>query len=87
MLMFQMGFKAFAWNVRGLNNSINQDQVINLLREDNYSMCGLLETHVKKGKLAKICSRVLGQWQWVSNNGSCTVALELLLDGIQTVLI
>lgn len=38
----------------GLNNTTNQDQVIKLLSEDNYSLCGLLETRVKKRKLARI---------------------------------
>ncbi|GKA68672.1 hypothetical protein Tco_0768589 [Tanacetum coccineum] len=28
------------------------------------------ETHVKKKKLASICSRVLGRWEWVSNNSA-----------------
>nr|GEY31717.1 hypothetical protein [Tanacetum cinerariifolium] len=47
------------------------DQVIELLREDKYSLCGLLETHVKKKKLDSICKKVLGNWDWVSNNSSC----------------
>ncbi|GKB04431.1 RNA-directed DNA polymerase, eukaryota, reverse transcriptase zinc-binding domain protein [Tanacetum coccineum] len=48
----------------------NDDQVIRLLRDDNYSLCCLLETHVKKKKLASICSRILGRWEWASNNSS-----------------
>nr|GEV20820.1 hypothetical protein [Tanacetum cinerariifolium] len=65
------GFEAVAWNIRGLNNSLNQDQVIELLREDRYSLCGLLETHVKKKQLDRICRRVLGNWNWDSNCSSC----------------
>lgn len=78
-LMFLMGFKAFSWNVRGLCNTTNQDQVIELLREDNYSLCGLLETHVKKNKLAKICRKVLGNWDWASNNASCSGGTRIVV--------
>ncbi|GJU47765.1 putative reverse transcriptase domain-containing protein [Tanacetum coccineum] len=41
-----------ALNVRSLNKDPNQKQVIQLLRGDKYSLCGLLETHVKKKKIA-----------------------------------
>nr|GFA29690.1 hypothetical protein [Tanacetum cinerariifolium] len=55
--------RTFAWNVRGLNNTPNQDQVIQLLREDNFSLCGLLETHVKKKNLSRICGmRIIVGW-------------------------
>lgn len=53
-----MTFKAFSWNVRGLNNTTSKDQVMHLLNEGGYSLCGLLETHVKKRKLAKTCRHV-----------------------------
>nr|GEV89711.1 RNA-directed DNA polymerase, eukaryota, reverse transcriptase zinc-binding domain protein [Tanacetum cinerariifolium] len=42
----------------------------NVSNDDNFSLCGLLETHVKKKKLASIYSRVLGRWEWASNNAS-----------------
>ncbi|GJX75383.1 hypothetical protein Tco_0313978 [Tanacetum coccineum] len=70
---------AFAWNVRGLNNTPNQDQVIQLLREDNYSLCGLLETHVKKKNLSRICNHVLGNWEWVSNVSSCIGGTRIIV--------
>nr|GEW78997.1 hypothetical protein [Tanacetum cinerariifolium] len=63
--------EGFAWNVRGLNSIPNQNQVIQLLWEDNYSFRGLLKTHVKKKNLSRICNRVLGRWDWVSNSSSC----------------
>ncbi|GKD86537.1 hypothetical protein Tco_1357691, partial [Tanacetum coccineum] len=37
------------------NNDSTETQVNKLLCEDNYGLCGLLETHVKKKNLAKIC--------------------------------
>nr|GEY84353.1 hypothetical protein [Tanacetum cinerariifolium] len=69
----------FAWNVRGLNNTPNQDQVIQLLREDNFSLCGLLETHVKKKNLSRICNRVLGNWDWASNISSCIGGMRIIV--------
>lgn len=66
-----MNLKAFAWNVRGLNNDLNQRQVIDLLRDGGFSFCALLETKLKKKKLSRICSKVLGRWEWISNSSSC----------------
>lgn len=66
-----MNLKAFAWNVRGLNNDVNQKQFVELLRDGGFSFCGLLETKVKKKNLNKVCSKVLGSWDWISNASYC----------------
>ncbi|GKE36473.1 hypothetical protein Tco_1459878, partial [Tanacetum coccineum] len=39
--------------------------------EGGYSFCGILETRVKKHKLNKICSKVFGNWDWMSNVALC----------------
>ena len=70
LIMFPM-IRVCAWNIRGLNNTLNQDQVIDLLHGGNFSICALLETKVKMHKLNSVCSRVFGNWQWVSNNAAC----------------
>ncbi|GJW24413.1 RNA-directed DNA polymerase, eukaryota, reverse transcriptase zinc-binding domain protein, partial [Tanacetum coccineum] len=57
----------------------HDDQVIQLLREDAYSLCGLLETHVKKKNLNRICKRVLGNWEWVSNISSCNGGTRIIV--------
>lgn len=66
-----MNLKSFAWNVRGLGNEPSQKQVIDLIREGGFSFCGLLETRVKKNKLTRICSKVFGAWDWMSNAAMC----------------
>nr|GFA01220.1 hypothetical protein [Tanacetum cinerariifolium] len=71
--------RTFAWNVRGLNNTPNQDKVIQILREDDFSLCGLLETHVKKKDLFRICNRVLRNWDWASNISSCTCGTRIIV--------
>nr|GFB59767.1 hypothetical protein [Tanacetum cinerariifolium] len=65
--------------MRGLNNVPNQDQVIQLLHEDKYSFCGLLETHVKERNLPRICNRVLGNWSWASNCSSCSSGTRIIV--------
>ncbi|PWA85990.1 RNA-directed DNA polymerase, eukaryota, Reverse transcriptase zinc-binding domain protein [Artemisia annua] len=65
------GGSGFAWNIRGLNNDLNQKQVIDMLRNGDYCFCALLETKLKKKKLSKVCSKVLGNWEWISNAASC----------------
>ncbi|GJR53136.1 hypothetical protein Tco_1403657 [Tanacetum coccineum] len=62
-----------------LVNDSAKDQVIQLLREDAYSLCGLLETHVKKKNLHRICNRVLGNWEWVSNISSCNGGTRIIV--------
>ncbi|GJV81463.1 RNA-directed DNA polymerase, eukaryota, reverse transcriptase zinc-binding domain protein [Tanacetum coccineum] len=37
------------------------------------------ETHVKKKNLAKICRRVLGNWEWASNISSCTGGTRIIV--------
>ncbi|GJY52481.1 putative reverse transcriptase domain-containing protein [Tanacetum coccineum] len=76
---FETRIKAVAWNVKGLNKAPNQNQVIRLLREDKYNLCGLLETHVKKRKIARICRNVFGNWDWISNNACCSGGTRIIV--------
>jgi exonuclease III len=34
----------YSWNVRGLNSSLKQHEVANLMRRNRMDICGLLET-------------------------------------------
>ncbi|GJU84848.1 RNA-directed DNA polymerase, eukaryota, reverse transcriptase zinc-binding domain protein [Tanacetum coccineum] len=69
--LFPMNLKDFAWNVRGLNNDLSQKQAIDMIRNGGFSFCALLETKLKKMKRSRICSKVLGRWDWCSNASSC----------------
>nr|GEU99310.1 hypothetical protein [Tanacetum cinerariifolium] len=53
-----------------LNNDLNQNQAIDMIRNGSYSICALLETKLKKNKLSRICSKVMGRWDWISNASS-----------------
>ncbi|GJR83130.1 RNA-directed DNA polymerase, eukaryota, reverse transcriptase zinc-binding domain protein [Tanacetum coccineum] len=50
-----------------LNNDLNQKQVDDLLRNGGYSFGALLETKLKKKKLFRVCSKLMGNWDWFSN--------------------
>nr|GEW47497.1 hypothetical protein [Tanacetum cinerariifolium] len=40
-----------------LNNDLNQNQAIDMIRNGSYSICALLVTKLKKNKLSRICSK------------------------------
>ncbi|GJX20776.1 RNA-directed DNA polymerase, eukaryota, reverse transcriptase zinc-binding domain protein, partial [Tanacetum coccineum] len=77
-ILFPM-IKLFSWNIKGLNNSPNQKQLIDLLHEGNYSIYALLETKVKKKNLNRVCSNVIGNWHWVSNNDVCVNGTGIII--------
>ncbi|GJW30771.1 hypothetical protein Tco_0047646 [Tanacetum coccineum] len=47
-------------DVKGLNNDLNQNQAIDMIRNGSYSIYALLETKLKKNKLSRNCSKVMG---------------------------
>jgi hypothetical protein len=63
--------KTMAWNVRGLNNLISQNQVKMMMHENGIGICGLLETHLRANKIEKTCNNVFGRWKWISNISKC----------------
>ncbi|GJY57541.1 RNA-directed DNA polymerase, eukaryota, reverse transcriptase zinc-binding domain protein [Tanacetum coccineum] len=63
----------------GLNKVSHQNEVTHMVRKGGYSMCGLLETHVKKSKLSRIYSHVLGDWDWVLNSSSCVGGTRIII--------
>lgn len=65
--MFPMIIKSVVWNIRGLNSTSKQKEAIQLVRDGGYSICGFIESHVVKEKLALVCSKIFGSWRWVLN--------------------
>ncbi|GJR88455.1 putative RNA-directed DNA polymerase [Tanacetum coccineum] len=63
----------------GLNNDLNQNQAIDMIRNGGFSICALLETKLKKKKLSRICSKVLGRWDWISNVASCEGGMGIVV--------
>lgn len=59
--------KVVAWNVRGMCNKEKQKEIKRFLAKSKFSICALLETHIKENKMKKICVYVYGNWYWISN--------------------
>lgn len=68
-----------AWNIRGLNKSIKQTEVIEVIKGNNLRLCAILESHVKDKKLVRVCSKVFGNWEWVFNNSSCNSGARIIV--------
>ncbi|PWA62420.1 hypothetical protein CTI12_AA218350 [Artemisia annua] len=56
------------WNIRSMNIQKKQKDVLNFVREEKLSVCGIVETHVKTASLSKVTDYAFGGWDWVSNS-------------------
>ncbi|XP_071703868.1 uncharacterized protein [Rutidosis leptorrhynchoides] len=74
-----MNFKVACWNIRGMCHKDKQDELKDFIKEENVSVCAILETHLKPTNIDKACNYVFGRWSWVSNIGlssnSCRIVL------------
>ncbi|XP_023758688.2 uncharacterized protein LOC111907126 [Lactuca sativa] len=68
-----------AWNVRGLNKSVKQKEVIDVIRSNNLGICVVVESHVNVLNLKNVCVKTFGQWDWVSNNNSCEAGTRIIV--------
>lgn len=62
-----MDCKIGTWNIRGLGKLTKQNEVKKLIRNEQLSVCAVLETHLKKDRIGKICDRMFGNWSWQHN--------------------
>ncbi|GJZ84155.1 nucleotide-diphospho-sugar transferase [Tanacetum coccineum] len=58
-----------SWNIRGLGNVTKQNEIKKLIRNERLSMCAVLETHMKKNRIDKVCMNIFGSWVWQNNVG------------------
>ena len=54
-------------NVKGMCDSLRQDEVRSMISINSIIMCGILETQLRKKFVNKVCNEVFGSWSWVSN--------------------
>ncbi|XP_071704036.1 uncharacterized protein [Rutidosis leptorrhynchoides] len=59
--------KIASWNIRGMNTLDKQSEVNDLIKDEDLSMCILLETHLKHKNIQKVCENVFNNWKWHSN--------------------
>ncbi|GKE46779.1 RNA-directed DNA polymerase, eukaryota, reverse transcriptase zinc-binding domain protein [Tanacetum coccineum] len=67
------------WNIRGMCSSTKQDEVINFIKEEKLSICVILETHLKRNQLDKVCNKVYGRWDWFSNMQICDKGCRIIV--------
>ena len=62
-----MDLKIATWNIRGMCNEIKQNEVMKFIENEKVQVCAVIETHLKIKSISKVCDRVFGNWNWISN--------------------
>ncbi|GJV72227.1 hypothetical protein Tco_1492222 [Tanacetum coccineum] len=53
--------------------------VRHVISENNLSVCDILESHMAKSKLQRMCSSVFRHWDWTTNGSFCTKGTRIIL--------
>ncbi|GJZ54068.1 RNA-directed DNA polymerase, eukaryota, reverse transcriptase zinc-binding domain protein [Tanacetum coccineum] len=77
--IYLMDFKIGTYNIIGLSSSDKQKEVMNCIREDNLQVCAILETHLNSKKVDKVCERIYGRWNWISNVRYCNKGCIIMI--------
>ncbi|KAJ9536498.1 hypothetical protein OSB04_un000335 [Centaurea solstitialis] len=72
-------FNIACWNIRGLNAFDKQQEVRSLIRNNNLSICAVLESHVRVESLRAVCASSFGRWDWVSNQAVSEYGTRIIL--------
>ncbi|PWA50666.1 RNA-directed DNA polymerase, eukaryota, Reverse transcriptase zinc-binding domain protein [Artemisia annua] len=64
---FDMDFKIATGNIRGMCNEIKQNEVMKFIEKEKVQVCVVIETHLKIKSITKVCDRVFGNSNWISN--------------------
>lgn len=67
-----------SWNIRGLCKTSRQKELREFIKEEEISMCRVLETHIRKDKVESIASIVFGNWEWCANAMNCDRGCRIL---------
>lgn len=65
-MMFSIG----SWNIRGLNDSLKQVEVKNLIRDNYLYIVGFIETHVQGVNKCRIMNDISLSWRFLNNDPS-----------------
>ncbi|KAJ9536466.1 hypothetical protein OSB04_un000347 [Centaurea solstitialis] len=71
--------KGACWNIRGLNALDKQQEVRSFVRNNNVSICAILESHVRPDALGSVCSATFGRWDWISNQVACESGTRIII--------
>nr|GEX46816.1 hypothetical protein [Tanacetum cinerariifolium] len=78
LLMFSIS----SWNIRSLNHTPKQSEVRTVVKENNLSVCAILESHVVILALTNVCSKVFQYQEWSSNDSLCTKGMDVNKDSL-----
>ena len=65
-LFFNM-LKIASWNVKGVCDSLRQDEVKKFINSNNISIFGMIETQLRKKFVNDVFNEVFDGWSWASN--------------------
>lgn len=71
-------FKICNWNVRGLSDPLKQFEVKNLIRNNQLSLIGLIETHVRELNKSRIRNNINPSWIFLDNDSNNSVGRILV---------
>ncbi|KAJ9536435.1 hypothetical protein OSB04_un000393 [Centaurea solstitialis] len=63
----------------GLNAPDKQQEVKSLIRNNNISICAVLESHVRVDALRGICAATFGRWDWISNQAVSEFGTRIII--------
>lgn len=67
------------WNIRGLNRSLKQKEVRQVMKEYNLNLCAILESHVEVNEIMKVYKTVFRRWDWMSNGSKCSKGTRIII--------
>ncbi|XP_022040576.1 uncharacterized protein LOC110943128 [Helianthus annuus] len=68
-----------SWNIRGLNRSLKQKEVRQVVMDNHVQVCAIMETHVNTANVTKVCQKVFTSWMWNSNASCCVKGTRIML--------
>ncbi|GJW52081.1 RNA-directed DNA polymerase, eukaryota, reverse transcriptase zinc-binding domain protein [Tanacetum coccineum] len=72
-------FSIASWNIQGLNRTLKQSEVRQVVNENHLSVYAILESHVDISTLFTVCSKVFRAWEWTSNASFCNKGCQIIL--------
>lgn len=83
-------FKIAIWNIRGSNDPLKQVEVSSLIRSSEFSIIGLVETHVQSINASRIRNKIMPKWHFIdnyNNDDSGRIWIGWNLDSVKVSLI
>nr|XP_043629886.1 uncharacterized protein LOC122601187 [Erigeron canadensis] len=62
-----------------MNQPPKQKEVRQVVSENQLAVCAILESHIKPVYVEKLCSKVLWNWNWMTNGNLCNKGSRIML--------